>query len=147
MENDPNYPDLPLRRLIINGNQGVMNFGRLENKVHYNLDNPTDNLTNEMCPARYSLTPDLRLDSDELSYSLSVWVWRYVPEKFKEPVFFHELKEAECVFIDKMDRHSAHKRANAYHIVYAKNFFDERSFKEFINWQGQFKCYQLRPGK
>ncbi len=145
MENE--YHDLPLQRLFINKDWGTMNFGRLENRVHYNLCNETDNLTNKKCPARYSLTPDLKLEPYEESHSLSVWVWKNVPEKFREIVLFHELKEAEYVFADGMGRSDAHKKARVYHLLYAKKFLDEKSFKKFIKWQSQFKCYQIRGGK
>ena len=132
----------PLQKLQILRMEGIMNFGKIGYDIHYNLNSPTDNITNQNCPAVFELTPNYPSRGYN-DYSLSIWVWKNIPKNFKDIVFFHELKEAECMITDRMDKTDAHKRAYIYYTNYAQKFLDNHSFNDFINWQSQFKCYNL----
>ncbi len=113
---------------------GFMRFGRIPYKIYRALKCSGDDIVSEKNPACYRITSDSHGGEE----SLSVWIYKGVPEDFRNILFYHELKEAEFKFSDGLSREESHKRAVSFHIAYAKKFLPEDKFNEFLEWQSKY---------
>jgi len=114
--------------------RGFMRYGNIPYKVYRNLKQPASNLINEDAPAKFKLTSDTGG-----GVSLSVWVWEGVPADFCNVLFYHELKEAEFIFADRLSKEEAHKKAVPLHMAYAKKFLSKSTYQNFLKWQANYE--------
>ncbi len=55
--------------------------------------------------------------------------------KYKDIVVFHELREAELVFADGIEKPEAHQQAVKETEEYAKKYLSAEEYEKFIEWQ------------
>ncbi len=98
-------------------------------KIFYMLECP-DSLVNAKSPGKYKVTPN-----SGGGESLSIFIHESVPAEFKDVVAFHELREAELVYADKIEQDRAHQQATTETEKYARKHLANEEFEKFIEWQ------------
>ena len=69
-------------------------------------------------------------------YSLSVFIHKSAPERFRPVVFFHELQEARLMHGDQqLDKKEAHKKAATETAVYVQKLLSQEELKAYKAWQ------------
>ncbi len=121
---------------IFENPKGFMSYGKIPYKIFRSLEQPAGAMVNQETPAKFKVTPDTGG-----GLSLSIWIWEGTPSEFRDILFYHELKEAEFLFVDGLSKDEAHKKAVSLHMTYAKKFLPEDKFREFLEWQSQFEKY------
>lgn len=72
---------------------------------------------------------------------LNIFYCDVIPEEFLEPLVFHELREAEEMYGNRLPYLEAHKIAKQDHMAYAKRFLDNQTLTRFVEWLSQFPEY------
>jgi hypothetical protein len=106
-------------------------YNRYKGEVYMLSRCPSGNFVNEDVPVK-----------QKLFEILNVFYWNGVPEEFLEPIVFHELREAEEMYGNRLPFSEAHKIAKQDHMAYAKRFLDTGTLGKFVEWQSQFPEYQ-----
>lgn len=88
-------------------------------------------------PAMYAMTQDRYAGGNEPSETLSIWIWKGVPSKFKEVLTYHELIEGYSRHKERMEAADAHQTAKKAHNTYARTFLSAEDLAEFETWQSQ----------
>lgn len=118
------------KRLYFEQPTGWYKHERIPYKIFYALDCPTCVMVDEKTPGKFKITPD-----SGGGESLSIFIHESVPVEFKDVVAFHELREAELVYADGIDREQAHQQATTETEKYAKKHLTEEEFEKFTEWQ------------
>ncbi|MEE9525156.1 MAG: hypothetical protein V3V78_00935 [Candidatus Woesearchaeota archaeon] len=116
---------------------GDIDLDWLPHKVHFDFNSDIDSIIKEDIPAAFKITPDTGGGR-----SISVWLWKEIPEEYKPVLFFHELTEAMYSFVHGYSKRKSHDLAIIAHMAYAKKYLYEEEFTDFCAWQEQFEEYK-----
>jgi len=107
-------------------------FGKVPWKIHYFVVGPKDDndIVNAADPARQMLT-----SNTSGGYSLSLYLHYSIPENYKHIVAYHELKEAEITYQEKIDPGQAHYKAAPFTDDYARQYLTSEEFQKFKAWE------------
>ncbi len=85
-------------------------------------------------PAWTILTPDRALSQGPTAHSLSMFFHKSIPHDFKRQTLFHELFEAEQMYVHDAKQPEAHERAVAATWEFAQETLTPDQFAQFGKW-------------
>ena len=124
----PNPEDA--NRLKFEETEGWYEYGRIPYEIYYMTDCSSGEMVDEKTPGRFKVTAN-----SGGGESLSIFIHESVPAEFKDVVAFHELREAELVYADGVERNQAHQQATTETEEYARKHLIKEEFEKFIEWQ------------
>lgn len=129
----------PLERLELDLSEDAVNYFEFRgmNVLCELNDTEQEDGVGSKRPAMYAMTQDRPLGGNKTSETLSVWIWKSVPDKFKEVLTYHELIEGYSRHKERMEAVEAHQTAKKAHNAYAKQFLSAEDLAEFEAWQSQ----------
>ena len=115
-----------------------LQFGRIPYKLYFELNYPSSNMVDEKRPGRFMVTPDRGGGK-----SLSIFIHESVPAEFKDCVAFHELTEAELVYVDRVEIDQAHLQATVEEEKYARRHLTEEELEKFVQWRSTLNMKKI----
>lgn len=125
------------KRLHFEQDSNWYKYGRIPYKILIDLNVPSFSGFNEKEPGRFSVT----LDMPGGGKSLYITVHESVPPKWRDIIVYHELIEAEAVFVDGLSKKEAHQKAVAETDRYARKHLPTDELDEFLKWLKTLKNY------
>jgi hypothetical protein len=117
------------KRLLFKELTGWYKYGKIPYKIFYSMECRKGSSLNEKNPGYWAITQDLGGGD-----SLSVYVFEDVPQEYKDIIMYHELTEAELVFVGGLQKKEAHSQAVIKTEIYAKSFLPKEAFEKFSEW-------------
>lgn len=107
-----------------------LEFNGIRNRIYYILDQDHD-MVDARHPGKYLMTPDSHGGGE----SLSIWIHKSVPRKFRHIVMHHELIEARYRIEQNLTMNESHNKAVIETHEYAKKHLSAEDYQKFLEWE------------